>query len=140
LSASPVTENAGFHSLITEQTHPQADDLHKKSPREIIEVLWQAEHDASEALHSSLELLAEVAEHLIAQWLAGGRMIYVGAGTSGRIAALDAAEIPCTFGVPPNRVVAVLAGGLNEAGFDMESAGEEDYSAVADLVLLQPNV
>lgn len=140
LGVTAAKEEKAFHALVTEQTHPRADALHEKSPREMMEILWQAENEAGQALHGALDLLAEMAEHLIGQWLAGGRIIYVGAGTSGRVAALDAVEIPCTFGCPSNRVVAVVAGGLNEAGFDIESAGEEDYHASADLVLLQPNI
>lgn len=129
---------SGFRLLTTEQVHPAAKDLHTRTPREIIEVLWQAETEAGKALGASLDGLSQLVEHVIGQWQAGGRLIYVGAGTSGRIAALDAVEIPCTFGCTPDRVVAVVAGGLNEAGLSIESEGEEDHSSAPDLILLQP--
>lgn len=138
-SAGPTTRKPdNFQSLLTEQTHPAAEGLHRKSPREIIEILWRAETDASDGLSHSLDSLAGLAEYIVSQWESGGRIIYVGAGTSGRVAALDAVEIPCTFGASPDRVVAVVAGGLIEAGLSIESEGEEDYSGVPDLILLQP--
>lgn len=129
---------SAFRSLTTEQVHPAAKDLHTRTPREIIEILWQAETGAGKALEVSLDGLSRIAEHVIGQWPSGGRLIYVGAGTSGRIAALDAVEIPCTFGCTPDRVVAVVAGGLNEAGLSIESEGEEDHGGASDLILLQP--
>ncbi len=129
---------SAYHSLTTEQVHPAAKDLHARTPREIIEILWQAETEAGEALDTSLDSLSLLADHIISQWPSGGRLIYVGAGSSGRIAALDAVEIPCTFGCSPDRVVAVVAGGLNEAGLSIEDGGEEDHSGAPDLILLQP--
>lgn len=137
-SGHPSADGRPYHSLSTEQVHPAAKNLHTQSNREIIEILWQAENEAGQALEPSLEGLSSLAGHIVSQWQSGGRIIYVGAGTSGRIAALDAVEIPCTFGCSPDRVVAVVAGGLNEAGLSIEDQGEEDYSGVPDLILLQP--
>ena len=65
-------------------------------------------------------------------------MIYVGAGTSGRLAALDAIEIPCTFGLERDRFVAVIAGGVADSALTVEGGGEEDCSGIPDLMLLQP--
>jgi len=128
-----------YLAMITEQIHPDSADLHARTPREIIEILCRAENEAGQELTESIGVLSEVAAHVIAQWPAGGRIIYVGAGTSGRVAAMDAVEIPCTFGCLPDRVVAVVAGGLMEAALSIEQDGEEDHSAVADLILLQPD-
>ncbi len=135
---TPTTPPPAFDTLTTEQVDPSAKDLHRRSPREIIEMLWQSETAAAAALEGSLDTLAAMASHVIARWEAGGRIIYVGAGTSGRLAALDAVEIPCTFGCPPDRVVAVVAGGLIDAGLRIESEGEEDFHSGADMILLQP--
>lgn len=138
LSLSLPRDRANFGELATEQSHPASRNLHRESARKILNHLWQAETEAGAAQESSLDALAELTEHIVTQWESGGRILYVGAGTSGRIAALDAVEIPCTFGCPPDRVVAVVAGGLIESALRIESEGEEDFSAAPDLILLQP--
>jgi N-acetylmuramic acid 6-phosphate etherase len=66
----------------------------------------------------------------------GGRLIYLGAGTSGRIAAMDAVEIPCTFGMPAEKVIALIAGGVSDAAHTIESDFEEDASSLPELLLL----
>lgn len=129
---------SSFGSLTTEQADPTARDLHSQSPRAILEKLWVSETTAGADLQGSLDSLASLASHIIAQWNDGGRILYVGAGTSGRLAALDAVEIPCTFGCSPDRVVAVIAGGLIDSALRIESEGEEDFHAAPDLILLQP--
>lgn len=129
----------GYPSIVTEGILPGTDGLHARTPREILEVLCRTENAAGRALEDSLDAIAAVADHVIRNWAAGGRVIYVGAGTSGRVAAMDAVEIPCTFGCPPDRVVAVIAGGLEESALSIERDGEEDHSAVPDLMLLQPD-
>ena len=65
----------------------------------------------------------------------GGRLIYVGAGTSGRLAAVDTVELACTFGFPRERVLTFIAGGLSEAAVEIESNFEEDASCVPEMVL-----
>lgn len=146
LGAGALAEGSGrppqpfhFQSMLTELIHEDAGDLHQRSAFEIMEILCRAENEAGRHLEGSLGQLSEIAARVIRQWPFGGRIIYVGAGTSGRIAAMDAVEIPCTFGTSPDRVVAVVAGGLNEAALNIERDGEEDHSGVADMVLLQPD-
>ena len=134
----PPPRAAAFASLTTEQADPTARDLHRQDPRAILEKLWASETAAGNALEHSLDALASLASHIISQWDDGGRILYVGAGTSGRLAALDAVEIPCTFGCSPDRVVAVIAGGLIDSALRIESEGEEDFHAAPDLILLQP--
>lgn len=136
--SSPLGLARPFRSLITEQATPGHCNLHQLPTRGILQKLWVAETVAATALEGSLDGLAELVDHIVAQWELGGRIIYVGAGTSGRLAALDAVEIPCTFGCAPDRVVAVIAGGLAEAAWRIESAGEEDSHAGPDMILLQP--
>lgn len=65
----------------------------------------------------------------------GGRVFYVGAGTSGRLGALDAVEIPCTFGLERRHFLAIIAGGVSDAPLTIEAGGEEDISSVPDLIL-----
>jgi N-acetylmuramic acid 6-phosphate etherase len=101
--------------------------------------LLEAEESASRDLLAEAPAIGRVAVRIADALAAGGRVIYVGAGTSGRIGALDAVEVPCTFGLPEDRFVAVVAGGVADATLTIESEGEEDFSAVPELMLLQPD-
>jgi N-acetylmuramic acid 6-phosphate etherase len=88
------------------------------------------------AVESALPRIAEAVELLVEAWEAGGRWIYAGAGTSGRIAALDAAECPPTFGVSPDRVVALVAGGDTATTRAVENAEDDREVAKRDLEAL----
>jgi N-acetylmuramic acid 6-phosphate etherase len=126
----------GYNSLETEI--PYKKDLHLQNMEslEIIETLWRAEQEAGDLLKSSLPVISDIADESVKRTLAGGRIIYVGAGTSGRIAAMDAVEIPCTYGFPGNRILALIAGGLSDSAMEIESDFEEDASAVPEILLM----
>ena len=92
--------------------------------------MHEADADVQTAVGAALPALARAADAIAARLEAGGRWIYVGAGTSGRLGALDAAEIPPTFGTDPSLVVALLAGG-REAMFEAMEGAEDDADAGA---------
>jgi N-acetylmuramic acid 6-phosphate etherase len=100
-------------------------DLDRWSTERILQVIHSEDGRAWEAVGAALPQIAEAAEVLVVSLGGGGRWFYVGAGTSGRIGALDAAELPPTFGVPRNRVQAVVAGG--EAALVRAIEGAEDH-------------
>ncbi|HEY0865772.1 MAG TPA: N-acetylmuramic acid 6-phosphate etherase, partial [Fimbriimonas sp.] len=85
------------------------------------------------ALQSAEEAIAVVVERASEAFLKGGRIIYVGAGTSGRVATMDAAEMPPTFGVGPDRFIALIAGGASAGGTAVEDAEDDAHAAVAVL-------
>lgn len=87
----------------------------------------------AEAVSGVLPEVERAVEMLVEAWRGGGRWVYVGAGTSGRIAALDAAECPPTFGVSPERVVAVMAGGDEAVRRAVENAEDDREAASRDL-------
>lgn len=126
-----------FAQLATEQA-AAPDALEEWTAEQITLRLAEAEQAAAIDFHTHARTLGPLADRLAGVIRSGGRIIYVGAGTSGRLAALDAVEIPCTFGLPPDRFLAVVAGGPADATLTIESEGEEDGSAVPDLLLLQP--
>src|SRR5207248_11303430 len=95
----------------TESLHPRAEDLDLSSTREAVFRLHQEDKVALEAVGRVLPSITEAAGAAAAALRSGGRLIYVGAGTSGRLGVLDAAECPPTFGTDPSQVVAVIAGG-----------------------------
>ncbi len=117
--------------LATEQVRADLADLDTRSPADLVDVLLAAEAAVPAALAAASAGLAAAVERAAEALTAGGRLIYVGAGTPGRLAALDAAECPPTYGLPPDRVVAIVAGGDLAESTAVEGA-EDDAAAGAD--------
>lgn len=134
-AAESVRFLGNFNLLSTETTHPQAA-MDTLSAEAIVQILANAEKTAAEQFCNSASALARGAEMVSEAIKNGGRIIYVGAGTSGRVGAMDAVEIPCTFGLSPDRFVAVIAGGIADSALSIESEHEEDYPSTPDLLLL----
>ena len=116
-------------AALTEQRNPRSENLEKLSPREVVQLFVEEEKFVQDALRHAAAGLTRAIE-IVAQALReGGRLFYVGAGSSGRIGVLDASEIPPTFGAPPDLVQGVIAGGVTalhrsaEAVEDDETAG-----------------
>jgi len=119
--------------LGTEGSLPGLEDLNDRAPSAIVDVLLDAEARVPAVLAAASGQLAAAVETAERGLRAGGRLLYVGAGTPGRLAALDAAECVPTFGVPPELVVAILAGGAQAAGRAVEAAEDDDAAGAADL-------
>lgn len=115
----------------TEQLHPLAERIGPDTPvLQIIRAQWREEVRAVEAVDRVANELAALIDVAVEKLKRGGRLIYVGAGTSGRLATLDAAECPPTFGSDPSQVVAVIAGGPEALVRSVEGA-EDDRRAGA---------
>ena len=104
---------------MSEHVHPRADELDDLSAREFLDVMHAEDVRAVQAVAAHLDSIAEVVEKIAARLGAGGKLHYFGAGTSGMIARLDAAECPATFGVADDVVV---------AHFVEDAADEDDAS------------
>jgi N-acetylmuramic acid 6-phosphate etherase len=125
------TFNEGaLHRALTEQSNPRSRHLDRMSVRDLVRLFVREECLVEEALAESVDSLASAVE-LVARSLAkGGRLFYAGAGTSGRLGVLDASEMPPTFGVAPDRVQAIIAGGAPAIQASLEGA-EDDMLAGA---------
>ena len=97
--------------LPTEGNNPRTADIDTLEPRAILERLHHEDQRAVEAVGEVLDDVAAAVDIVVRAFQSGGRLIYVGAGTSGRLGVLDAAECPPTFGTDPDLVEAILAGG-----------------------------
>jgi len=95
---------------MNEQAHPRADELDSLTTRQLLAVMQSEDRRAVGAVEASLDVIAEAVDAIAARLRQGGRWHYFGAGTSGRLAALDAAECPATFGVGPDLIQAHSAG------------------------------
>ncbi|MEV6304298.1 N-acetylmuramic acid 6-phosphate etherase [Actinoplanes sp. NPDC051861] len=120
----------------TEQRNPRSTSIDRMSTLDLLRLINAEDSQVPLAVADVLPFLADAVELAVAALAAGHRVVYVGAGTSGRIAVLDAAELIPTFGLEPGRVVAHIAGGTpaltrpSEAAEDDEGAGS---AAVADV-------
>jgi len=99
--------------------------------RRILEVLNDEDRSVGVAVSRAMGDIERAAQHAFDALSRGGRLVYFGAGTSGRLAALDAAEIPPTFGLAPDRVVAVMAGGAEALDHAVEGAEDDALEGVA---------
>lgn len=117
----------------TESRNPRSFGLDKMTAREIIRLMDEEEMGVLRALKQVEAQVAEVSERVAGAISAGGRVVYVGAGTSGRIATMDAAEMPPTFGLEPDRFVAVISGGQDAQVAAKEDAEDNEHAAVVAL-------
>jgi len=139
LEAKRLKKTPDYQSMGTELPYKKELLLHQCEAIEIAGLLLTAENEAGAQLLESIPIISMVAEKLANSLRRGGRLIYVGAGTSGRVAAMDAVEIPCTYGLSRDRVLAIIAGGVSDASVEIESNFEEDASGVPELLLLNIN-
>jgi N-acetylmuramic acid 6-phosphate etherase len=120
--------------LPTEQRNPASANLDTHSALEIARIINSEDQKVAPAIEQALPQIAQAIDIIAGALSSGGRLIYVGAGTSGRLAALDAAECPPTFGVAPQRIQYVIAGGARaldratEVNEDSRRAGERDLA------------
>jgi N-acetylmuramic acid 6-phosphate etherase len=110
-----------LRQLSTELPNPASKDLDLKSSLQIVRILNAEDAKVAAAVKRALPQIARAIDVIAAALKQGGRLIYVGTGTSGRIAALDAAEIPPTFGANPKTVQFIIAGGIKALGEAVES-------------------
>ena len=120
--------------LATEQSNRASTDLDLKSALEVARIINSEDAKVAPAVQRALPQIARAIDLIVNALRRGGRLIYVGAGTSGRIAALDAAEVPPTFNADPDTVQFVIAGGLTalasavEANEDSRELGEREIA------------
>jgi N-acetylmuramic acid 6-phosphate etherase len=129
---------SAMDQLATEQVRPDLDDLDDRTPEQLVDVLLEAEATVPAAVGAARREIAAAVALAEKALLAGGRIVYVGAGTPGRLAAQDAAEIPPTYGTDPDRVVAVLAGGGHASTTAVEGAEDRADLGRSDLLALAP--
>lgn len=129
----PESHEAEIEELaaaLTEQRNPRSENLDRMSTRELVELFVDEEKSVREALHEKTVDLASAIEMVSAALRKGGKLFYVGAGTSGRLGVLDASEIPPTFGAPTDLVQGIIAGGTSALYRSVEGA-EDDKSSGA---------
>ena len=122
-----------FESLSTEQVNEQSKNLDILSPLEAARLMNRMDRQAADAVEQALPQIAEAVEKIADRIKAGGRLIYIGAGTSGRLGVLDASECPPTFGTDEGLVVGLIAGGDYALRHAVERAEDKPELAVEAL-------
>jgi N-acetylmuramic acid 6-phosphate etherase len=119
-------EVEGLAAALTEQHNPRSQNLEKMNAHELVQLFVEEENFVQDALRAATADLARATETVTESLRNGGRLFYVGAGTSGRIGVLDASEIPPTFGAPTYLVQGVIAGGVTALHRSVEGAEDEE--------------
>ncbi|MEM1329737.1 MAG: N-acetylmuramic acid 6-phosphate etherase [Planctomycetota bacterium] len=119
--------------LLTEQRNPRTAELHRLGVRELVRTFREEDRAVLDAMASAEDAIASLIEAAEPGFCRGGRLIYLGAGTSGRLGVLDASEAPPTFQVETGRVVGLIAGGDAALKKSSEHREDEPLGAVADL-------
>jgi N-acetylmuramic acid 6-phosphate etherase len=113
-------------AALTEQRNPRSEELEKMTVHDMVELFVEEEKFVQDALRTAAADLARAIETVAESLRNGGRLFYVGAGSSGRIGVLDASEIPPTFGAPTHLVQGIIAGGVTALHRSVEGAEDEE--------------
>jgi N-acetylmuramic acid 6-phosphate etherase len=132
------TPNSALKTLSTEQILPAAADLDRMSSLEIVRLINQQDSTVAPAVARALPQIARAIDTVVAGLRHGGRLIYVGAGTSGRLGALDASEIPPTFNTDPRTVQYIMAGGPKALAASTEASEDDTAPAIAEMKKRKP--
>ena len=124
-------------TLITEQRNPNSMHVDSLSALEIVQLMNDEDKQVPLAIEKCLPQIAQAVECIVAAFQQGGRLVYIGAGTSGRLGVLDASECPPTFGVSPEMVKGIIAGGERALRHPIEGAEDSKAQAVVDLQTIQ---
>jgi N-acetylmuramic acid 6-phosphate etherase len=118
---------------VTEQENPRSVNLSSQSTLEIVELMNAEDASVAGAVQRVLGEVAKAVDETVARLSAGGRLFYIGTGTSGRLGVLDASECPPTFGVSPEVVQGVIAGGYEACHRAVEASEDDANAASVDL-------
>ena len=124
--------------LVTEQPSLHTN-LDKKSVGQLLMEMNEEDQKVALAVHKAIPQIEELVEKIVERMNRGGRILYVGAGTSGRLGVLDASEIPPTFGMPPHLVIGLIAGGEKALRNPVENAEDDLTKAWEELESYQIN-
>lgn len=122
-----------LEQLVSEERNPRTMGIDLMATPEIVKTINAEDRLVPEAVGKTLPQVAQAVDKIVEAFGKGGRLVYIGAGTSGRLGVLDASECPPTFGVPPTMVVGVIAGGLGALVSAVEGAEDNAEGGAADL-------
>ncbi len=122
-----------MHHLVTEQPNVTSAAIDTLSTIEIVQLMNAEDHKVAFAVEKESATVAKAVDAIAARITRGGRLVYLGAGTSGRLGVLDASECPPTFNTSPEMVIGIIAGGVTALTSAIEGAEDDSESAIVDL-------
>jgi N-acetylmuramic acid 6-phosphate etherase len=122
-----------MHHLVTEQPNVTSAAIDTLSTIEIVQLMNAEDHKVAAAVEKESATIARAVDAIAARLAKGGRLVYLGAGTSGRLGVLDASECPPTFNTSPEMVVGIIAGGVTALTSAIEGAEDDGESSIVDL-------
>lgn len=120
-------------TMSTEARNTASQQLDQLNSLQLVQLINQADQQIASSIIPALPQIAQAVDHIVSAFAAGGRLIYLGAGTSGRLGILDAVECPPTYSVPDTQVVGLIAGGANAIYKAVEGAEDDPALGEADL-------
>ena len=126
-------------TISTTEADSLYNDLEKKTTRELLEGIHEEDKKVLPAVHEAIPQIEKLVEEIYQRMKKGGRLFYLGAGTSGRLGILDASEVPPTFGVGHDLVIGLIAGGDTAIRKAVEKAEDNEEQAWKDLEKFKPN-
>ena len=143
LSAEHGAMTSELEQLISEERNPNTMEIDLLPTAEVLRVMNREDRSVADAVGKVIAEIARAVDRIVDAFAKGGRLIYLGAGTSGRLGVLDAAECPATFSVPADTVVGLIAGGtdaFSKSTEDAEDDAEAGVEALKDIGLIGRDV
>ncbi|MBK9167753.1 MAG: N-acetylmuramic acid 6-phosphate etherase [Bryobacterales bacterium] len=125
---------SGLDSLLTEQPNPASEGIDARPAEEILRIMNAEDQKAALAVAAEIRSIARAVDAIVASMERGGRLFYIGAGTSGRLGVLDASECPPTFSADPGLVRGLIAGGEAALSRSTEASEDDPDAGASDLL------
>jgi N-acetylmuramic acid 6-phosphate etherase len=129
-----VMDGVGLEKLLTEQRNPASEGIDAKPTADILRIMNTEDRKVAESVTAEIPRIARAVDGIVERLERGGRLFYIGAGTSGRLGVLDAAECRPTFNVPPELVQGIIAGGERALARATEASEDDPDSGARDLM------
>ncbi len=123
-----------FEKLLTEQANPASASIDALPTDEVLRIINAEDQRVAKAVEREIPNIARAVDAIVAAFGKGGRLFYIGAGTSGRLGVLDASEVPPTFSAPPEMVQGIIAGGEDALSHATETTEDDPAMGARDLV------
>ena len=133
-SARHYAEDSVLEKLLTEQANPASASIDTLATADVLRIINAEDRTVAEAVAREIPAIARAVDAIVAAFEAGGRVFYIGAGSSGRLGVLDAAECPPTFSVPPEMVQGIIAGGEPALSRATEASEDDPATGARDLL------
>lgn len=126
-------QHINLSAMVTENRNPNSEKIDNCSTLEVLQIINNEDKQVATAVEKQLPQIANAVETITRAFSNQGRLIYIGAGTSGRLGILDASECPPTYGTPPQQVIGLIAGGQPAIFRAIENAEDNPQLAISDL-------